>query len=188
MPAEVLVMCSRCGRPQPAGKRCVACGVELPEVVVAPGGANTTRNQAQTSFEAELGHGRRLSLSGRRLEWREKEHPRLTYQAHQLESVTLRARPVYEALAFLLPMLMTVVLGQWLRVLGLGLGLAALWACFTQRRYSLRLRTKQGGTADLMLGVGRPGSPLGVRLLGVWQALAPELRALGIQAEDGVSR
>jgi len=182
MPAEVLVMCSQCGRPQPVGERCVACGAALPGAFSAAAPAEAP---APLPVTLEVGPERRLLLTLKRLEWREKEHPPLVYELTEIKGITLHVRPLFAALGFLVPMLMSLTLGRVFRIAGLLLGGVALVACFGLRRYTLRVHTTSGHRAELLLGYGRPGSHRSVRALEVWQTLAPALRARGLQTGGG---
>src|SRR4051812_10787167 len=99
MPAQVLVMCHECGRPQPGGREsCVACGARLP-----PALPPSSRDQVLDAFapflEADLGRGRVITLSKRRLEWHSglKDDARV-FELSQLKSLELSRRPVFESL------------------------------------------------------------------------------------------
>src|SRR5690349_3854622 len=82
MAPEVLVMCERCGRPQKAAKECVHCGTALPTTPIGAGaqasgeakgkgkaGREKLLDAYDPFLECDLGAGRKLLLSERRLEW-----------------------------------------------------------------------------------------------------------------------
>lgn len=187
MAVEVLVMCGGCGRPQHAGREaCVACGAKLPEAPAAsPPPEQGAILEADPPFmEADLGRGRALALSRKRLEWRRGRGERpVLIELARLASVRLDRRPVFESLIFAVPALaaLPVAASPLLRTALVALLLWAVAACFAQRRYVLRLRNDRGEQAGLLLGMGRPRAPRGMRIESVWSSLAQELRGLGVK-------
>jgi len=185
MPAEVLVMCGQCGRPQPAGGRCVACGAVLPEAVRPEGGrGGPSRDVERTLLQVEPGRGRLLSLSPKLLLWRSPGEPPRVQEVDGLESVSFHRRPFYEPLFFVVPGLLGLWLSGMARFWTWGpVVLLALIGCFAQRQHALVLRGKDGQKTRWVLGMGRPGSAHALRYESVWTSLAPELRALGVKVE-----
>jgi hypothetical protein len=195
MPADVLVMCTQCGRPQFAGEGlCIACGAKLPQTPVTKaelGQAQTARERLLDAYdpflEVNLGSGRRLLLSQRRLEW----HPALPKEPvlvdlKELELVRLRFRPVWESLPFAVAGVAFAILASltFARVGGLFLALVATVACFLQKRCFLELVRKDGAEASLVLGMGRSGSSMRTRVESIWGSLRPALERLGVKVEE----
>ncbi len=176
MSAEVLVMCPQCGRPQRSAAACVNCGAALPTATDAPRSARDALLDAYSPFlEGDVGGGRKLLLSEKRLEW--TGEPSLRVDLSDLTRVQLTARPVYEALVFcLLAGGVSAFVSLGPRVaLGVlfALGLAA---CFLQRRYALVLTRKDGESAELFWGITRPGSAQGRRFASVFDSVRTELK------------
>src|SRR5437868_5279893 len=94
MPAQVLVMCPECGRPQPGGSEaCIACGARLPPAL-PPSGRDQVLDAFSPFLEADLGRGRVLTLSKRRLEWRSGyEGDAQVFELSELKSLELSRRP-----------------------------------------------------------------------------------------------
>src|SRR6266851_4582866 len=101
----------------------------------------------QPFLEADIGLGRRVLLSSRRLEWRPgKGRPPLQVDVPDLESVVLSTRPVWESLYIGgLTCLAFVLKSPWF-VHGIFalLALLAVAACFLQKRYALQVTLKDG--------------------------------------------
>ncbi len=183
MPAEVLVMCAQCGRPQKPAPACTACGAALPEPPVrAPRSGRDQLLEAYSPFlEGDLGGGRKLLLSERRLEWTGK--PPLAVELSELRAARLGARPAWEALLFCgLSVSVGAFVPGWPRVALGALFLLAAAACFLQRRYALVLARRDGRSAELFFGFARLGSDKARQLRGVYASLATELRERGVEA------
>jgi hypothetical protein len=119
------------------------------------------------------------------LEWRRAGEPPRVRALSGIESVSFHARPFYEALLLLVPGLLGLVLGGVARFWMWGPSVVlAVVACLAMRRFSLVLRSKDGGMAELVLGPARPGGASALRYLDAWALLAPELRRRGVKAED----
>ncbi len=184
MPTEVLVMCTRCGRPQQAGAgRCVACGAELPEAPLPP-----TAGPSTSPFLAvEFGGGRVLTGEGNRLAFR----PGASATPFLLELSTLRRlslvrelRP--EAIVLVAGALVALVLAPWEAVrvvLGLlvlvGVAFVVGW-----RRYRLLLESVSGVETRWALGTVRRGSSEDQRLRAAWALLAEAMRARGVEVSE----
>lgn len=188
MPAEILIMCPRCGRPQRAqGDHCIHC---LATLAPAPAQAPSVKNDpvpdpSEPFLEADLGLGRRVLLSAKQLQWMPRQGETVIVDLAKLESVTLVTRPVWESLYIAaLAALAFAVRAPWLvhAVLG-ALIVLALAACVLQKRYAFRLRLKDGREASLVLGIGARRSPVVLRIESVWGSLAPALTSLGVKCE-----
>lgn len=187
MPPEILIMCTQCGRPQLArGQPCIACGAPLaPPVEPRPLNArDRLLDDYAPAMECDLGMGRKLLLSARRLEWRPRSGRGLSIELKQLESAFLETRPVWESLfLFSIGAAAAVVLPGWMRWAALAFSLLALAACFLQRRFGLYLRLHDGQVHRIFLGIGRSDAPVVERIESVWSSLSEALHRLGIDAE-----
>lgn len=181
-------MCTRCGRPQLAkGTHCIHCLAEFQGVVERE--KLTERDRVLEAYEpfleADIGLGRRVLLSFKRLEWRPGEgRPPLLVDIADLKSVALSTRPVWESLYIgALACLAFVLKSPWF-VHGIFalLALLAVAACALQKRYALRVKLKDGREAMLFLGVGARRSPAIQRIVSVWESLAPALESVGVQS------
>jgi hypothetical protein len=187
MPAQVLVMCSQCARPQFATQAtCVSCGAVLPEAPVAKEELKSARERLleahQPFLEATLGRGQRLTLSEKKLEWHPGVGNAQAFPLEELKGARLHRRPVFEALILgaLAVALGALVPWLWARiVLGLFFALS-LTACFAQRRFFIEL-TGEKGVARLPLAIGRVGAPIGQRVMSIWQSLKDELERRGVR-------
>ncbi|WP_426753204.1 hypothetical protein [Myxococcus sp. Y35] len=180
MPAEVLVMCSACGRPQSAGRpRCIACEALLPEAPL-PGGPAP----GQPFFAADLGGGRMLSGEGTRLFY--QPHPSVMVPPVELDSlreVRLESRFFREALALTaFALLGFVAAALALKLFAFGMAALGVLLALTCRSHVLILEPRQGKAVHWPLGLARRGSPRDTRLLAAWGALAEALRIRGVAA------
>jgi hypothetical protein len=182
VPTEVLVMCTGCGRPQPARRGpCVACGKLLPD---APMPASPAPEVPFLSLE--WGGGRVLTGVDRRLTYRpDSATAPVIVELGNLRDITLGRRLFLEALAvvplavvlaFLVPSLRPVTAG----LTGLALLVAVLW-----RRYFLVLRWLNGGSVRWPLGTARLGSAKAQRIDGAWSSAAPILAGRGVAVREG---
>lgn len=195
MPAEVLVMCESCGRPQlPRKAGCIACGAKLPD---APTGLQRPMTPKEKLFDAlepflegDFGRAGVMLLSQRRLEWKQDRNaPRPTRSFHLVDvaEVELERRPAFEALLFLV---IPAALAFFLRSDGAryalaGVAVFVLLACLTQRRYALHIKPRDGkDPLGILLTVGTSNAPGVVRVLSVWETLSQELRSLGVKVRD----
>lgn len=195
MPAEVLVMCEACGRPQfPRKAGCVQCGAPLPQNPTGLKRPSTPKEKLFDAFEpfleGDLGRAGILLLSQKRLEWQppagSREEKR-TYSLVDIDRVELEKRPAWEALFFaVVPAAIAAFLSNPIaRWVLFGLGGFALLACLTQRRYALFVRTRGGKEPlGLLLAVGTSGSPSVVRAMSVWESLSTELKSLGVKVSE----
>lgn len=188
MPAQVLVMCEACGRPQFATQpTCVACGAKLPDVPATKAQLKSAREQVLDSYEpfleADFGRGRLLLLSEKQLQWRAGAAAPWVADLAKVDTMGLRKRPVWETA---LPAGLIALAAIW-PATGWGravlAGLAALWlvAGAVQRRCALVVRMKDGRRAAISLGIGRPALQ---RADSVWATMTPELLRLGVTVES----
>lgn len=181
MPTEVLVMCTRCGRPQAARKGpCVACGETLPDVPLPSAKA------PEAPFLLMEGGGRTIAGMDRRLTYHaDASSPPVIVELGALEGVALGRRHMLEALA-LVPLALAL---SWLfphlwpaaAVLsGLGLLAAVLW-----RRYFLVLKAREGRLLRWPLGTVRLGSERARLIDGSWTSGARALASRGVVVREG---
>jgi hypothetical protein len=181
VPTEVLVMCTRCGRPQAArAGSCVACGAALPEAPLPASPAPEA-----PFFQLEWGRGRTLSGVERRLAYRESASASpVLIELGNLQGVALGRRRLLELL-LLLPLAAGLALlapSLWLVAVALaGLDLLAVTLL---RQYVLVLKTRDGGFIRWPLGVAHLGSEQARRLDGAWSAAAHALAARGVSVHD----
>jgi hypothetical protein len=195
MPAEVLVMCESCGRPQwPRKAGCVHCGAKLPD---SPAGAKKPATPKEKLFDAfepflegDFGRGGVVLLSQRKLEWklsRNAPRPARSFHLVDLAEVRLERRPAWEALIFLVipaALAFFVRSGPGRYALA-GVALFILLACLSQRRYSFHVSPRDGkDPLGVLLAVGTSSAPGVVRAMSVWETLATELKALGVKVRD----
>ncbi|WNG35903.1 hypothetical protein F0U61_21175 [Archangium violaceum] len=184
MPTEVLVMCSRCGRPQRAGAgRCAACGAVLPD---APLPLRTGSPVAGPFLSAELAGGRVLVGEGNRLSFRPGASATpFLFELPGLRRLSLVHRPRYEALALTvgaLGVLPFVQVAPARVLLGL-LALVGVVLALLVRRYTLVLDSGQGETR-WDLGPVLRGSPMELRVRTAWRTLTDVVRARGIEVRE----
>ncbi|MBJ6765135.1 hypothetical protein JGU66_30595 [Myxococcaceae bacterium JPH2] len=172
MPAEVLVMCRACGRPQPEGPpRCAFCGEPLPE---APRPAAEVR--------LELGRGRGLFVGPEQLTYRGRPAgPPATVPWSQVRRLEWERRPYLEALG----LLAFAVLGLWaptrdMEVMGLVAGVMGLLLAGLYRHCALTLEVTGGARLRWPLGMALRGSARQARVEAVWRALAAMARERGV--------
>ncbi len=182
MPTEVLVMCTRCGRPQRAGAgRCAACGAELPEAPLPPSAPATPHQHP--FFSADLGGGRVITGEGNRLSFRPGASATpFLLELPGLKRLELVHRPRYEALALTLGALGAlpfVSLGAGRVLLGL-VALGGVALAFLLRRYTLALESAGGVETRWELGSPWRGSLAERRVRSTWSALAIAMASRGV--------
>jgi hypothetical protein len=103
-------------------------------------------------------------------------------KVEQLERVSLFSRPVWESLPIgALAFIGLILSSHWfLRGVLALVVLLAVAACFLQKRYSLILKTRDGRSRSLDLGIGGRRAPVVQRIESVWDSLQPALKDLGI--------
>jgi hypothetical protein len=195
MPAEILVMCEACGRPQfPRKGGCVQCGAPLPDHPTGLKRPSTPKEKLFDAFEpfleGDFGRAGVMLLSQRRLEWKPaagSREERKTYALVDLDMVKLERRPAWEALFFAaLPLIASALVSSpTVRWILWGVAAFAALAAATQRRYALFVRTRdRKEPLGLLVAVGTSGSPAVQRALSVWETLSAELKALGVKVVD----
>jgi hypothetical protein len=181
VPTEVLVMCTRCGRPQVArAGNCVVCGTPLPD---APRPVNPAPEQP--FFQLEWRGGRTLIGVDRRLTYRAAAStPPTAVELINLQGVALGRRLLWEILVLLplaavLPVLAPALWPVAVALAGMGLLLLAL-----VRQYVLVLKTQDGGFIRWPLAVTRLGSEQAQRVDEAWSAVSRALAERGVSVHD----
>ncbi|NNC04186.1 hypothetical protein HJC10_15210 [Corallococcus exiguus] len=189
MPAEVLVMCSACGRPQSAARRrCAFCNAELPEAPLPPRSREASESPAPlpgvTPLVLDLGNRRALAVNDRQLSFQGRPGggPTLDVPWARVRRLEWRARPYFESLG----LLAFTALGlfwaptQAVRIMAfmagvIGLGLAALY-----RHHGLTLELDDGTRMQWPLGMALKGSAREARLTAARDTLAAAGRMRGV--------
>lgn len=141
----------------------------------------------QPFVEADLGRGRLIRLSQRRLEWvGGRSGEPLIVKIEDLRSASLAERPVWETLLVGILLAGGFVVGPpWaIRLLLGGLILLSLIACFAQKRYALRLQLRSGQVLEVALGIGTQRAAQTQRVRSVWASVSAELRSLGVPSVE----
>lgn len=137
----------------------------------------------QPFLELNLGRGRQLLLSQKRLEWTEGPNSnRRAVEIDFLESVRLTRRPVWEALLPAAAFLGALALIQrWeVRLFLSTLVVLGVAACLLQKRYALQLSLCNGNRLEIFLGVGTRRAAIVQRIESIWSTLSAELNALEV--------
>ncbi|MCP3144779.1 hypothetical protein [Pyxidicoccus xibeiensis] len=186
MPVEVLVMCSACGRPQPAGgSRCIACGGALPD---APMPAEPSPRAP--FLAADLGGGRALSGEGERLSYRATPSgaPQVV-DLGSLRGLELETRFFREALLLAaFAVLGFVARAPALKAVAFGVAALGVLLAVVCRSHVLVLETSEPGRVRWPLGLARRGSERDARLLAAWDTLAGVVRARGVPVREAGAR
>ncbi|AFE04750.1 hypothetical protein COCOR_02651 [Corallococcus coralloides DSM 2259] len=190
MPAEVLVMCSACGRPQTAARRrCAFCNAELPEAPLPPRSPQAPEPPAPSlpgvsPLALDLGNRRALAVNDAQLSFQGRPGggPTLDVPWNRVRRLEWRTRPYFEALG----LLAFTALGlfwaptQEVRIMAfvagvIGLGLAALY-----RHHGLRVELDDGTRMEWPLGMALKGSAREGRLTAARATLADAGRMRGV--------
>ncbi len=174
-------MCTRCGRPQPARTgNCVACGEVLPDAPLP------AASSPDTPFLLMEGSGGRfVTAMGQKLAYRAGASAApVVLELGNLQAVTLVRRMFLEALvlvpvAFILTLVVPSARPVAAALSGLGLLVAVLW-----RRYSLVLKTSDGGSLRWSLGLARLASQRRRGLEAAWGSGAQSLASHGVAVRD----
>lgn len=203
MTIEVLVMCTRCGRPQPPRPQCVQCGTDLPSSPVPE--AHRSQQESlpvEGPVEFDLGDGRRLVVTTESLQLFGAPRPPTNLASRPVPNVMGSSGPASVPLASVrraaLAQLRTwpaivlamvslgvmILLPGWLpRSLG-ALGVAAaVWLFVRTRYFVVRFERSDGAPAILVLGGGTAGSRRGVNAHSLWLEISAELRRRGVRVE-----
>ncbi|RKH53040.1 hypothetical protein [Corallococcus llansteffanensis] len=184
MPAEVLVMCSACGRPQSAARRrCAFCNAVLPEAPLPPPAPASRPPPSMGPLAVvNLGNGRGLSVGVERLTFqgRAKGSP-VDVAWIRVRRLEWRSRPYLEALA----LLAFTVLGFWapypaMRLMGFLAGAVGLLLAALYRHHALTVEVEDGVKLQWPLGQALRGSAREARLVAGLAALTAAARSRGV--------
>lgn len=181
MPTEVLVMCTRCGRPQAARKGpCMVCGEPLPDAPVAG------EKPSEAPFLLIEGGGRTIAGIDRRLTYHaDASSPPVVVELGSLQGVAFGRRLMLEALA-LVPIAITLaLLFPFLRPLAAVLSVLGLLGAVLWRRYFLVLKPREGRLLQWPLGVVRLGSDRARLIDASWTSGAQALASRGVAVQEG---
>ncbi|WP_223644974.1 hypothetical protein [Corallococcus sp. EGB] len=189
MPAEVLVMCSACGRPQSAARRrCAFCNAELPEAPLPLRSPEASEAPPQSPGlpprVLDLGNRRALSVNDAQLSFQGRPGggPALDVPWTRVRRLEWRTRPYLEALGLLAFTALGLLWAptQAVRLMALvagviGLGLVALY-----RHHGLSVELDDGTRMEWPLGMALRGSAREARLSAARAALAETGRVRGV--------
>ncbi|NPC69827.1 hypothetical protein HPP05_08705 [Corallococcus exiguus] len=189
MPAEVLVMCSACGRPQTAARRrCAFCNAELPEAPLPPRSREAAESPASfpgvTPLALDLGNRRALAVNDTQLSFQGRPGggPTLDVPWTRVRRLEWRTRPYFESLG----LLAFTVLGlfwaptQAVRIMSLAGGVIGLLLVVLYRHHGLTLELDDGTRMQWPLGMALKGSAREGRLTAARATLADTSRMRGI--------
>lgn len=181
MPAEVLVMCTKCRRPQPARQGpCVVCGEPLPEAPL-PGGASP-----DAPFLLLEAGGRTIAGKDRRLTYQARASAApVAVELDSVRSVALGRRLFVEALGLVLGAFVLALVDSSMRPVAAGLSGLGVLGTLLLRRYSLLVVASEGGHLRWPLGVVRLGSKEAQRLEAAWTSGADALASRGVAVQEG---
>ncbi|NOK21642.1 hypothetical protein [Corallococcus carmarthensis] len=185
MPAEVLVMCSACGRPQSAARRrCAFCNAELPEAplpAVSP--AAPTPTPRVSPLALDLGNRRALAVNDEQLSFQGRPGggPALDVPWSRVKRLEWRTRPYFEALG----LLAFTALGFWapaqaVRFMAFAAGVIGLLLAVLYRHHGLTVELEDGTRMQWPLGMAIRGSAREARLTAARAVLVDAGRARGI--------
>lgn len=183
MPAEVLVMCPSCGRPQSASRRrCAFCDAELPEAPLPPL-APASPPPPHPLLSLALGNGRALVVSGEQLSFQGRPGggPPLDVAWTRVRRLEWRTRPYVEALG----LLAFTALGLWapareVRLMALLAGAIGLLLTALYRHHGLTVEVEDGTRLRWPLGMALRGSAREARLKAARAALEVAGRERGV--------
>lgn len=176
MPAEVQVMCPKCGRPQRAGPpTCSNCGAALPDAPLP-------------TVRADFGlrGGRQLRCVDGALVYLRREGAGPVFlPLTEVRRIAHAARPAFEALLLLVPAVVLLVLGHAAaRTAGALLLLAALLGVGLLKVHAVLLAPRKGaGVTRWPLGWAWRGSSRDARFERAWAELGEALRVQGMDVE-----
>lgn len=181
MPTEVLVMCTRCRRPQAARKGpCVVCGEMLPDAPMpAPSAPDAPFLLLEGGGHAVAGVDRKLTYQV------SASAAPVAVELGKVQSVSLGRRLFLEALVLVPIALVVALLAPSLRPVagvlsGVGVLGALLW-----RRYALLVVAADGGRLRWPLGLVRLGSGQARLLDASWTSGAQALASRGVVVQEG---
>ncbi|RKH77760.1 hypothetical protein D7Y21_36850 [Corallococcus sp. AB045] len=190
VPAEVLVMCSACGRPQSAARRrCAFCNAELPEAPLPPRSPDALESPAPslpgvTPLALDLGNRRVLAVNDTQLSFQGRPGggPTLDVPWARVRRLEWRTRPYYEPLG----LLAFTVLGlfwaptQAVRIMSFAGGVIGLLLVVLYRHHGLTLELDDGTRMQWPLGMALKGSAREARLKAARATLADAGRMRGV--------
>jgi hypothetical protein len=186
VPAEVLVMCDSCGRPQTAARRrCAFCNAELPEAPLPPLAASAPPppRPGLAPVSLDLGNRRALSVDAVKLSFQGRPGggAPLDVPWARVRRLEWRTRPYLEALG----LLAFTALGFFapanpVRVMAFAAGVMGLLLMVLYRHHGLTVELEDGTRMQWPLGMAPKGSAREARLTSAWSALRDAARARGV--------
>ncbi len=193
MPAEVLVMCPACARPQPSASACVHCGAALPEAPRPPGSSDALRPdpllrpRAPAEVEVPLGESTRLFVGEDALELRGGDGSRERVALADVRRVGLerqRSWPLLAAAALPVLVAFALVDGWVIRLVLFVLGAGLAFLLLRREVLYLRIERVDAEPRRIRLGQrGSTGSATGVATSSRWAELSEELRRRGVDVQ-----
>jgi hypothetical protein len=184
VPAEVLVMCNSCGRPQTAARRrCAFCNAELPEAPLPPLAPASPPPPRAPPVAVDLGNGRALSADDVKLSFQGRPGggAPLDVPWARVRRLEWRTRPYLEALG----LLAFTALGFWaptqpVRIMAFAAGIVGLMLTVLYRHHGLTVELEDGTRMQWPLGMALGRSTREARLTAARTALAEAARARGV--------
>ncbi|WP_224370833.1 hypothetical protein [Hyalangium versicolor] len=180
MPTEVLVMCTRCGRPQPARPgNCMACGEALPDAPL-PGGTEAPFLQLEGTWgRSVIGVDRKLKyLLG------PSATPFVVELSNVRSAALVRSSPWW-VLGLVLGAIVLGFVVPSLRWMAGTLAVLGVLAVGLLQRYSLRLLMIDGRKLRWVLGWSWLGSQRLGTVEHAWSSGAQALASRGVSVTDG---
>ncbi|WP_375744017.1 hypothetical protein NR800_02950 [Corallococcus interemptor] len=181
MPAEVLVMCSACGRPQTAARRrCAFCNAELPEAPLPPRSPEASEPPSPwpgvTPLALDLGNRRALAVNDARLSFQGRPGggPALDVPWARVKRLEWSTRPYLEALGLLAFTALGLLWAptQAVRIMALAAGVLGVMLTGLYRHHGLTVELDDGSRMRWPLGMAPRGSAREARLQVARAALA----------------
>ncbi|HZA50397.1 MAG TPA: hypothetical protein VE549_06630 [Myxococcaceae bacterium] len=184
MSAEVMVMCSACGRAQSVRPRCLHCGAVLPDAPVPARAPPPIAAVAASDehVEVDLGGGRRMVIGPDALELQGSEAPN-RFAFASMHSVRLEERPLWALVPAVLVLAFAVgFVRSWLlRAVLLVLLAASAWLFARLRRFVVHIEQRDGAPARVDLGAGHRPALENADARRAFIELADELKRRGIR-------
>ncbi|GMU11201.1 hypothetical protein ASNO1_74550 [Corallococcus caeni] len=186
MPAEVLVMCSSCGRPQTAARRrCAFCNAELPEAPLPPVAPAASAPPPRVSpLALDLGNRRTLAVSDERLSFQGRPGggPALDVPWTRVRRLEWSTRPYLEALGLLAFTALGLLWAptQAVRLMAFAAGVLGLLLAGLYRHHGLTVELEDGTRMRWPLGMAPRGSAREARLQEARAGLAEAGRARNV--------
>lgn len=187
MPAEVLVMCSACGRPQSAARRrCAFCNAELPEAPLPPRSPDSPGSSPPgvSPWVLDLGNRRVLAVGDTQLSFQGRPGggPTLDMPWARVRRLEWRTRPYFEALGLLAFTALGLLWAptQVVRIMALMAGVIGLGLVTLYRHHGLTVVLDDGTRMEWPLGMALKGSSREARLSSARVALTEVGRMRGV--------